>query len=257
MNRRPPRSILYVAGLAALLVAAVGISSARASLFPICGASAAPRVNWSLCDKTGYHSSQGGDLTGATLKATKLDYAKFYRSKLVGVTAELATFNYAVIHDTPMRDSRFTLAGFRHAELIGDDAARSDWLDANLTNAFIQETNFSYGDFSKAIVAGATLRAVSLDHANLYGAKLDGANLLGTSLRNASLQRAQLVDVLMSAFGSDHPLVDLTGANLTAAVVQLRAGDWWPHIRFSNTICPDGTNSDHDAGKTCRGHGFK
>jgi uncharacterized protein YjbI with pentapeptide repeats len=57
---------------------------------------------------------------------------------------------------------------------------------------------------------------------------LAGANLLGQDLTGAALTGA-----------------NLTGANLHVATIT--------NVSWSNTICPDGTNSDADGG-TCIGH---
>jgi hypothetical protein len=72
------------------------------------------------------------------------------------------------------------------------------------------------------------LAAPSLRGAHLIGASLNGANLQGADLTNANLKRA-----------------DLTGANLKGAKLE--------KVTWSNTICPDGVNSN-DAGNSCEGH---
>src|SRR2546426_3925966 len=72
----------------------------------------------------------------------------------------------------------------------------------------------------KATLAGCNLKGVNLAGAYLPGANLSGSNLKGANLTNANL----------------------AGANLKGANVK--------DVIWSNTICPDGTNSDAN-GATC------
>jgi hypothetical protein len=80
-------------------------------------------------------------------------------------------------------------------------------------------------------LVGCDLSGVDLTGANLTGAFLAGANLTGANLGGANLTGANLGDADLS-FGN---------ANLTGVV-------------WSNTTCPDGTNSDTHA-NTCVGYG--
>jgi uncharacterized protein YjbI with pentapeptide repeats len=89
----------------------------------------------------------------------------------------------------------------------------------------------SYADLSNAYLVGVNAQRpdqLKMHRTNLMGAHLNSANLAGAYMAEAKLQNA-----------------DLTGANLTE--VDLSGALW------SNTICPDGTNSDNDGG-TCLGH---
>jgi len=69
-------------------------------------------------------------------------------------------------------------------------------------------------------------------------ADLQGANLVGASLRDADLRDANLD-------GADLTRADLSGADLTGASIQ--------NVTWSDTICPDGENSE-TVGNTCAGH---
>ena len=83
----------------------------------------------------------------------------------------------------------------------------------NLTNAQLPGANLSGANLNKANLSGADLVGADLAHANLNGANLTGANLSGA---------------------------DMTGTNLNK-------------VTWSDTTCPDGTNSNADGG-TCTGH---
>jgi uncharacterized protein YjbI with pentapeptide repeats len=87
-------------------------------------------------------------------------------------------------------------------------------------------------------LSGANLTNAQLAGANLKGANLKGAILIGADLAGADLQGANLL-------GADLTNANLTGANLKGA--NLKGVIW------SNTTCPDGTNSTADGG-TCLGH---
>ena len=72
---------------------------------------------------------------------------------------------------------------------------------------------------------------VNFSNANLTGADLSANTLTNTNFANANLTNAN--------FGGD----TVTGTTTVTGVI------------WSNTICPDGTNSNAD-GSTCVGHGL-
>lgn len=96
----------------------------------------------------------------------------------------------------------------------------------------------SWAALGGANLKEANLAASRLDHANLRGADLSRADLSNANLAYANLKGANLARAVLTN-------VDLTGADLAGANL---AGVTW-----SNTTCPDGTNSTTDGG-SCRGH---
>ena len=106
---------------------------------------------------------------------------------------------------------------------IGDDLAGKDLHGCDLRGATLSD------DLARTNLSGA-----DLTDATLQGFLLIGANLSGAVLVNANLG------------GADVTRADLSGADLTGAV--LTGGVVW-----SNTTCPDDTNSDANGG-TCCGH---
>ena len=94
-----------------------------------------------------------------------------------------------------------------------------------------------------ASLVGCNLKGVSLNDANLAGAHLNGANLKGAQLIGANLAGADLTGA------------NLTGANLTMAILDraVTSGATFKQAVWSDTTCPDGTNSDDDGG-SCVGH---
>ncbi|HYA09012.1 MAG TPA: alkaline phosphatase family protein, partial [Gaiellaceae bacterium] len=82
-------------------------------------------------------------------------------------------------------------------------------------------------------LANADLSHRNLEHENLSGAILTGANLEGAHLEGGFLPNANLT-------GADLRHADLRHADVSGVI-------------WSNTICPDGSNSNADGG-TCLGH---
>jgi uncharacterized protein YjbI with pentapeptide repeats len=78
--------------------------------------------------------------------------------------------------------------------------------------------NLTSENLSGAKLSGANLNSADLSGANLSGANLTGANLVGANLNSA----------------------DLSGTNLGKVI-------------WSDTTCPDGTNSNA-GGRACTGH---
>ena len=114
--------------------------------------------------------------------------------------------------------------------------------------------SLTYCDLHGMDLSGLTLRAARLDGANLSDAVLDRADLseavLGVAnLPGASFVGADLTDASLSysnVWNADFTDANLSGARLTDASL---TGVVW-----SNTTCPDGSNSDSHA-NTCVGYG--
>ena len=85
-------------------------------------------------------------------------------------------------------------------------------------------------DLRQALLTQAYLRAVRLD-----GVNLTASDLTGAKLTHSIISGANFTDAILA--GAD--LSETTGIG----------------VIWSNTICPDETNSD-DNGGTCTGHGF-
>ncbi len=103
----------------------------------------------------------------------------------------------------------------------------------NLTGAQLSGANLSGANLNGAILTGADLSSANLSGANLNSANLTSADLSGAQLSGANLNSANLTSADLSA-------ATVTGANFNK-------------VTWSNTTCPDGTNSDADGG-TCTGH---
>ena len=92
-----------------------------------------------------------------------------------------------------------------------------------------------------ANLTGADLTLAYLPGANLSGADLTSAHLLSTNLTGAILNSANFTNA--NLYGSD-----FTGAQVGNGFTGVG------HLIYSNTTCPDSTNSNNNAG-TCRFRG--
>lgn len=115
----------------------------------------------------------------------------------------------------------------------------------------LQGCNLHGVDLQNIILDGANMQG-----ANLNGAQLENASLVGANLQDANLNKVQLQSHAQLSYANLHDAnlhgADLTGANLTGADLtgaNLHRADLTGVI-WSNTTCPDGTNSNNDGG-TC------
>ena len=118
----------------------------------------------------------------------------------------------------------------------------------DLRNASLAKQNLKQGDYSGALLTGVDLSGSNLlgaffEDADLSGANLQGSNLMTADFTNADLHNANLQGSNLS--GADFRHANLTGAQLQGA--NLNSAVW------SDTECPDGTNSSANGG-TCQGH---
>jgi hypothetical protein len=112
----------------------------------------------------------------------------------------------------------------------------------------LQGCNLAGADLTNAPLAGVNLKGANLKNALLVGTNFTGAILAGANLSRANLTGAKLT-------GTDLTGANLLGANLTSADLTgaLTTGANFNHVLWSDTTCPDGTNSTTDGG-TCIGH---
>ena len=121
--------------------------------------------------------------------------------------------------------------------------------DADLQGCDLAHIVFD-GDLTGANLADADLYSAYLNSANLTDANLIGANLSEALLASANLTGANLTGALMEDTGfidTNVTDVNMTDASMAGAFVtqSIFTGDTW-----SNTVCPDFTNSNNDGG-TC------
>ena len=122
----------------------------------------------------------------------------------------------------------------------GCDFHGANFTSANLSGANLTDANLAAANFTTATLSAANLSGANLSVASFFHGSLVSANLNGASLTNAYLAAADVT-------GADMTNADLTGANFGFATGT-------DSIVYSNTTCPDGSNSDANGG-TCAGFG--
>jgi uncharacterized protein YjbI with pentapeptide repeats len=148
------------------------------------------------------------------------DGANFTGSGLGNVSMDYASFDGAnffesTISGSTLKFASFVAASFDTAAIIGSDLESADF----------SGTDFTDGQIS----SGAILTDTNFTSANFTSTVFGpGLTISGTNFTNADFTGALML-------GEDFSDSILTGAN------------------WSNTTCPDGTNSDNN-GDTCEGH---
>jgi len=212
-------------------------------------------VNLTGAVLTGVESG-GLTTTPASLPTNWVEEAGY----LIGPGADLDGTNLTGVS---LHDSDLGGASFVNADLAGDD----------MTSAYTGEADFAGADMTGVNLTGDTLVGT-----NLTGTKLAGANLSGIQSGQIQGQPAslpdnwELADGFLIGPGDDLVRAELTGVNLTSADLadanltqadltgailtgaDLSGADLsettLTGVTWSNTICPDGTNSNAD-GNSC------
>jgi uncharacterized protein YjbI with pentapeptide repeats len=170
-------------------------------------------------------AGQGPDCSNFSPGAD-LQYCKLKNANLTGV--DLTGAN---LFDASLFDANLQGADLADASLVGADLNYANLADTDLSGTVFDTSDPSLADFmtSGGVVGTPSVFPPSWGLVDGY---LVGpvANLTGADLAGANLSGFNLLDV------------NLTGANLSGANLS--------GVAWSNTTCPDGTNSNSD-GDTC------
>jgi hypothetical protein len=140
----------------------------------------------------------------------------------------------------PGADLRY--CDYHDARLLGVDVAGAD-----LTGAKLDGADLNGADLAGVNFGGDSLRhledltGVIFSNANLSGANMDRTYLFGSPMDGANVTDARFASAFVIG-------VDFSNAILTGA--DLRDAQSLEYPTWSNTTCPDGTNSTTDGG-TC------
>ena len=249
-RRRPaPRRLALAVGLIGVLwagLSAIPVSAAGSVTYRDCSkmtvAAGADLHRCDLSDST----IIGMDLHGINVAWSDLSRVNggcdpdLPRTNLGGAVAYRALFVQAKLCDAilvkaDLHGSDLSGAALEDASLNG---ANLSWV--NLTGAGAAFAPFDDANLSNAIWRDGAANGASFDGADLHRIDFGGTDLRSTSFVGTDLRYARLNGVDLSN-------ADLTGANWRGATGVASA-------TFSNTTCPDGTNSDTNTGGTCVGH---
>jgi uncharacterized protein YjbI with pentapeptide repeats len=218
----------------------------------------------------------GDDLSNIVLTNADLAFINFTGTNLTGADFSGTTLVFPVSGGIIGSPSALPANwGLLNGYLVGPSTnlSNQDLSGWNLSGLDLQDSNFSGADLSDASLSGANLFEAGFGDANLNGTDLSGANLDSVGSGGIIGTPSALPEdwVLISGYligpgaildhqnfsGFDLSDVDLAGAfltdtNLTNADLEGSnlAGADLTGVTWSNTICPDGTNSDADGG-TC------
>jgi uncharacterized protein YjbI with pentapeptide repeats len=194
------------------------------------------------------------NLEGADLSGADLTNATLFRSDLTEVNLEDATLDN--LSATDLQGCPAALPGDFHC--VSGQSVNSN--PPSVGNGFavigprarlglcpsFEYTYLADVDLSDMNLAGIGMEGVTLTGANLSGTHLRGASLSEADLSDADLSGADLTDANLGPqqLEIDECFATYVGARLENAILT--------DVTWSNTTCPDGTNSD-DNGGTCEG----
>ena len=178
------------------------------------------------------------DLKGVNITGCGLGGSHFINIDFTTIVMGNNGLSYSTILNSNFSNKNLTgdsLDGIQidSSDLTGNNISNITF--GNNSTATFTNSNFTNANFSNSAVqsgSGINLNGSNLTNTNFTGFNVEGANT--ASLGNATGSNTNFTNANLSG-------ADFSNSNLTTPI-------------WSNTICPDGTNSDSD-GNTCIGHG--
>lgn len=197
------------------------------------------------------------DLANLDLQGVDLAGADLYGASSGGITGTPTALpadwelvdGYLIGPDADLAGAELSGAELQDADLDNANLTGADLTGANLTDANLTGANLTDADLVGATVTGAQVGGADLQGANLTGLDLAGFTLTGDNLSGADLNGAALSGAALS--GADLSGTDLSGANLSGADLDGATSTTATNfngVTWSNTTCPDGSNSNADGG---------
>jgi protocatechuate 3,4-dioxygenase beta subunit len=131
-----------------------------------------------------------------------------------------------------------------HTNYSGADLSGQNISGANLSVATFNNVDFQSANLSQINGSNSSFTNDNFTSANVHGANLSNATLTGSNFTNATVTQANLSNANLTN-------VNFTGTNLTGANL---SGTIKTGIIWSNTICPNGQNSNNH-NNSCIGQG--
>ena len=146
----------------------------------------------------------------------------------------------------------FSNLNFQEADLYDEYRDVGAYMDAGPN---FMGTNISGADFRKSSFFGALFSKT-----NANGINLSGVSMYATfSAPQSDFSNADLTNMILYNWGPNDnnrtilSNVNLTNANLSGTDLSYMNNRIFYNVKWGNTICPDGTNSDKNKGN-CDGH---
>ena len=227
-------------------------------------------------DLTGADLS-GSDLTSADLTGAELDSANLSEADLSWATLKEASLHDATLSGATLKGVDMSYVDLRHTDLSGiesfhrailrsvtippdADLSGVSFVEADLSNSYIDRTNLKDSDFSRA-----KLHGIRFHQAVLKGAVFEGADVQDSWFADSDLSKAKMRFAnLHHVFFTDSNVSrvefrgsDLTGASFAGAKVD-KADFSGANLvdtyfgrstrahkaKFDNTVCSDGVRSN-------------
>ena len=190
------------------------------------------------------------DWGGVNLTNANLSDARMQRANFADADGRLGTFDRLDATGGDIRGANFTDASMQNFVFFGGFATEADFTRVRLNGANLGETNLSSSVLRNADLSSSSASLANFRDCDLFAALLIDANLAGAVFTDADASQANFTRANLS--GANMTNLDLTNANLRSARTD---GAVLTGITWSNTTCPDGTNSDFNGG-TCEGNLF-
>ena len=187
---------------------------------------------------------------GINLTNANLSDARMARANLSDADGRLATFDRVDATGGDIRGANFTDASMQFFIFFGGFATETDFTRVRLNNANLGEANLSTSIMRNTDLSSITASLANFRDCDLFAALLIDANLAGAVFTDADASQANFTRANLS--GANLTNLDLTNSNMRSARTD---GAVLTGITWSNTTCPDGTNSDFNGG-TCEGNLF-
>jgi uncharacterized protein YjbI with pentapeptide repeats len=238
--------VLALIGMVWATLAAIPASAAGSDTYRDCSQlTLAPGADFHRCDMSD-STIIGLDLHGINVSWSDLSRVNggcdpdLPRTNLAGAIAYRALFVDAKLCDAILGD-----ADLHGSDLSGAALEDASLHRANLSWAILTGAGAAFAPFDDANLANVVWRDGFANGASFDGGDLHRIDFRGTDLRTASFVGTDLRYARLNG-------VDLSGADLTGA--DWRRATGLSTATFSDTTCPDGTNSDTNANGTCVGH---
>lgn len=192
-----------------------------------------------------YRTIKGINLSNADLGGSRFANADMTNTNLSG--ANLAS---SIFRNNDLTSVNLNNADLQSAQINSSNLTNQDLRSNNLSNTQFIGSNLTGVNFSNKVVNYSIIfhtsnltsaNFSSFDNSGAPGLTFFGSNLTQTNFTGATLIGSEFP----GAIGSQ---TNFTNANLTGAL-----GIGLTNPIWSNTTCPDGTNSDNN-GNTCEGH---
>lgn len=201
------------------------------------------------------------NLNNASFANTSLDNTILNKAELAGINMSGTSFNGTRINNADIQNKNWSVAAVINA----------DFVESNLSGGtFVGSPNPINGNFSRANLTNVNFSSTTLGgdftEANMTNTNFSGANVIG-NFQYADLSTA-IFNTATIFYGSNMAYANFTGQNLSSmdftnvstytanfTNANLSGAHFTQNnvigATWSNTICPDGTNSNNNPGGSC------